>query len=252
MRNRGSWNSLNGQGHAVSRPPAGVGANASVPRLRAVVRRNHNGQRHSGTAVAGLPEFPVSETAARAKRGSEAPNPHPTATRPQDDPRLEALRLIAWRTKKLSWTPALLALLLDELYVDDLFTEVVGDPDAIPPRDYARAWRSPSCFATVGDLTISRPLSIASVTSVHDAHEARAAARDAFRVARATTGRFDPYQRAYACTILECYSSSGLLFLPRPRRSFVHRACAARRSTSLRSSGLTLRHRAAPRPTAVR
>lgn len=50
----------------------------------------------------------------------------------------------------------------------------------------------------------------------------------------------------------ECYSSSGLLFLPPPRRSFVHRACAARRSTALRSSGLTLRHRAAPRPTAVR
>ena len=47
--------------------------------------------------------------------------------------------MIAWRTKKLSWTPALLALLLDELYIDDLFTEVVGDPEAIPPRDYARA-----------------------------------------------------------------------------------------------------------------
>ena len=139
MRNRGSRNSLNGEGHAVSRPPAVVGANASVPRPRAVVRTNHNGQRHSGTAVAGLPEFPVSETAARAKRGSEAPNPGSTATRPQDDPRLEALRLIAWRMKKLSWTPALFALLLDELYVDDLFTTVVGNPDAIPPRGYAHA-----------------------------------------------------------------------------------------------------------------
>lgn len=139
MPNRGSWNSLNGEGHAVSRPPDGVGVNASVHRLRAIVQQNHNGQRHSGTAAAELPEFPVSEMAGRATRGSVAPNPHPTATRSQDDPRLEALRLIAWRTKKLSWTPALLALLLDELYIDDLFTEVVGDPEAIPPRDYARA-----------------------------------------------------------------------------------------------------------------
>ena len=139
MPNRGSWISLNGEGHAVSRPPDGVGVNASVPRLRAVVRGNHNGNRHSGTAAAKLLAFPVSEPAAPAKRGSEAPNPHPTATHSQDDPRLEALRLIAWRTKKLSWTPALLALLLDELYIDDLFTEVVGDPEAIPPRDYARA-----------------------------------------------------------------------------------------------------------------
>jgi hypothetical protein len=47
--------------------------------------------------------------------------------------------LIAWQLKKLSWTPALFALLLDELYVDDLFTTVVGDPDAIPPRGYAHA-----------------------------------------------------------------------------------------------------------------
>ena len=152
MRNRGSRNSLNGQGHAVSRPPAGVGVNASVPCPRAVVRRNHNGQRHSGTAVAGLPEFPVSETAARAKRGSEAPNPGSTATRPQDDPRLEALRLIAWRMKKLSWTPALFALLLDELYVDDLFTDSRWrsgrDPAArLRPRRGGRHRASPQLAA---------------------------------------------------------------------------------------------------------
>jgi hypothetical protein len=41
--------------------------------------------------------------------------------------------------KTLSWTPALLALLLDELYVDDLFTDVVGDPHTIPPHGYAPA-----------------------------------------------------------------------------------------------------------------
>src|SRR5215813_5734800 len=36
------------------------------------------------------------------------------------------------------------------------------------------------------------------------------------------------------------------------RRCFAQRACTAFRSSSLRSSALTLRHRAAPKPTAVR
>jgi len=94
----------------------------------------------NGKSTTGLPPRVLgSKPAGRAKPASDAPNPGPAATRPQDDPRLEAIRLIAGRLKKLSWTPALFALLLDELYVDDLFTNVVGDPDAIPPRDYARA-----------------------------------------------------------------------------------------------------------------
>src|SRR4051812_30847201 len=37
-----------------------------------------------------------------------------------------------------------------------------------------------------------------------------------------------------------------------PRRCFAHRAWTTRRNISLRSSGLILRHRAAPKPTAVR
>jgi hypothetical protein len=52
---------------------------------------------------------------------------------------MKVLRLIAQRVKTLSWTPALLALLLDELYVDELFTDVVGEPDTIPPHGYASA-----------------------------------------------------------------------------------------------------------------
>jgi len=103
------------------------------------VRRDRNGHGHNGRSAAGHPPFSRSEPAPSAKHASDPPNSGPAATRPQDDPRLEALRLIAGRLKKLSWTPALFALLLDELYVDDLFTTVVGDPDAIPPRGYAHA-----------------------------------------------------------------------------------------------------------------
>ena len=68
--------------------------------------------------------------------------------------------------KNLSWTPALFALLLDELYADDLFTELVGDPDAIRPRGYAHAvavaialrhsWRPDDLQAVVGRLDIDQ------------------------------------------------------------------------------------------------
>lgn len=51
-------------------------------------------------------------------------------------------------------------------------------------------------------------------------------------------------------TAYDSVSPSFLAF--RLGRGFAQRACAARRSASLRSSGLTFRHRAAPRPTAVR
>jgi hypothetical protein len=139
MRNGGSRNSLNGQEYTVGGRPTGGGVNTQIPRDHAVVRRDRNGHGHNGKSAAGHPPFSRSEPAPSAKHASDAPKPGPAASRPQDDPRLEALRLIAGRLKRLPWTPALLALLLDELYVDDLFTTVIGDPDAIPPHDYARA-----------------------------------------------------------------------------------------------------------------
>jgi len=139
MRNGEGRNSLNGQDHTVGRRPVGGGVNIQIPRDRAVVQKRRNGHGHNGKSAAGHPPFSRSEPAPSAKRASDAPNSGPTGTRPQDDPRLEAIRLIAGRLKRLPWTPALLALLLDELYVDDLFTTVIGDPDAIPPHDYARA-----------------------------------------------------------------------------------------------------------------
>ena len=92
---------------------AGAGANNHAVTLRAIVRNNHHGCGRTEEVAA--------------------------AHRPQDPHRIKVLRLIARRVKTLSWTPALLALLLDELYVDDLFTDVVGDPDTIPPHGYASA-----------------------------------------------------------------------------------------------------------------
>ena len=96
---------------------AGAGANAHVVPIRAIVRRNGDGQRGDSTATRVVQE----------------------AHGLKDDPRIQALRLIARQLKTLTWSPELLALLLDELYVDDLFTEVVGSPDTIPPQESASA-----------------------------------------------------------------------------------------------------------------
>jgi hypothetical protein len=85
--------------------------------IRAIVRRNGDG--HLGNPAA-------------ARSIQRAPGL-------KDDPRVEALRRIARQLKTLTWSPELLALLLDELYVDDLFTEVVGSPDTIPPQESASA-----------------------------------------------------------------------------------------------------------------
>ena len=53
--------------------------------------------------------------------------------------RPKALRLIAERTTGLPWTNDLLTLLLDELYVEDLFTVLVGPPHRLPASRYAQA-----------------------------------------------------------------------------------------------------------------
>lgn len=53
--------------------------------------------------------------------------------------RVPALRQFARRTARLKWTRALLLVLLDELYVDDLFDDLVGDPLKVAPSQYPQA-----------------------------------------------------------------------------------------------------------------
>jgi hypothetical protein len=57
----------------------------------------------------------------------------------RSDVRPRAVRLIAARTRTLSWSPTLLALVLEELGTDDLFAELVGSARTIPRRRYAHA-----------------------------------------------------------------------------------------------------------------
>jgi len=67
------------------------------------------------------------EEALRAKQQLDA-------QRWRDELRPRAVRLFAARATKLRWSRALLKLVIKELYPDDLFKELVGDLDHVPPR----------------------------------------------------------------------------------------------------------------------
>ena len=67
------------------------------------------------------------EDAARAKQQLDA-------ERWREELRPGAMRLFAARTAKLRWSRALVKALVEELYPDDLFTQLVGDLDRVPSR----------------------------------------------------------------------------------------------------------------------
>ena len=71
------------------------------------------------------------EDAYRAKKQLDA-------QRWRDELRPRAMRAFAARAAKLTWSRALLKSIVDELYPDDLFTELIGDVDRITPRHWPR------------------------------------------------------------------------------------------------------------------
>ena len=52
----------------------------------------------------------------------------------REELRPRAIRLFAARTTNLTWSRALLKLVVGELFPDDLFRELVGNLDRVPPR----------------------------------------------------------------------------------------------------------------------
>ena len=72
---------------------------------------------------------PQLEDAARGKQRLDA-------ERWRDELRPGAMRLFAARTAKLPWSRGLPNALVEELYPDDLFTELVGNLDRVPRRQW--------------------------------------------------------------------------------------------------------------------
>ena len=98
------------------------------------------------------------EDAARAKQELDA-------ERWREELRPRALRLLAARTTKLQWSRALLKLVVHELYPDDLFSELIGNLDRVPPRRWPQvialavalrhSWRQDGLTRLVRSLRIT-------------------------------------------------------------------------------------------------
>ena len=71
------------------------------------------------------------EEATRAQQQHEA-------DRWRQELRPRAIRTFAGRAAKLTWSRALLKLVVEELSPDDLFTELVGNLDRVPAREWPR------------------------------------------------------------------------------------------------------------------
>ena len=69
------------------------------------------------------------EDAARAKQQLDA-------EQWREEFRPRAMRLFAARTAKLTWSRALVKLVVAELFPDDLFTQLVGNLDRVPRRQW--------------------------------------------------------------------------------------------------------------------
>jgi hypothetical protein len=106
------------------------------------------------------------EDAARAKQQLDA-------ERWRAELRPDAMRRFATRTAKLTWSRALLKLVVAELFPDDLFTELVGNLDRVPrqqwPHVIAIAVALRHSWRRDGLSRIARGLRIS--TSVNASHE---------------------------------------------------------------------------------
>ena len=83
--------------------------------------------------------------------------------------RPRVLRLFAARARDLTWSRALLKVVVEELYPDDLFAELVGNIDRVPRRQWPRilaiavalrqSWRRDGLTRLAKRLRVSLPAS---------------------------------------------------------------------------------------------
>jgi len=83
----------------------------------------------------------------------------------RDNLRPRAMRLFTARTRTLTWSRALVKLIVEELFLDDLFAELVGPLDRVPPRQWPhvlatavalrRSWRRDGLAQVARSLRVS-------------------------------------------------------------------------------------------------
>jgi len=139
------------------------------------------------------------EEAARAQQQHEA-------EQWRQELRPRAIRTFAGHAAKLTWSRALLKLVVEELYPDDLFTELVGNIDRVPARQWPRvlaiavalrhSWRRD------GLTRIARRLRVSVTTPSHRTDRCRQPTRPSRipfsgspRPRQGSPLRFDPARR---------------------------------------------------------
>ena len=104
----------------------------AITRARVAIR--------GGASHARDPSISSSTSTATSKTPLE-PNSSSMPSAGGTELRPRALRLFAARTTKLTWSRALVKLVVEELYPDDLFTELVGNLDRVPRRHWPHVAR---------------------------------------------------------------------------------------------------------------
>ena len=141
------------------------------------------------------------EEAARAKTQLDADNW-------RDELRPRAMRLFASRAARLTWSRALVTLIVEELFPDDLFTELVGNLDRVPARQWPHvlavalalrhSWRRNGLTRLAKRLRVSlttkRPAGKASRPASHS-RPSRAQFSGSPRPRQGSPLRFDPARR---------------------------------------------------------
>ena len=138
------------------------------------------------------------EEAARAKH-------HLDAEHWRDEQRPRELRLFSSRARTLTWSRALVRLIVGELFPDDLFTELVGQLDRVPPRQWPHAlavavalrhsWRRDGLAHLARRLRVSLSARDRTPKRSHRSRPSRSRFSRSPRPRQGSPLRFDPARR---------------------------------------------------------
>lgn len=138
------------------------------------------------------------EEAARAKHHSDADH-----WRNEQRPR--ELRLFSSRARTLTWSRALVKQIVEELFPDDLFTELVGHLDRVPPRQWPHvlavavalrhSWRRDGLTHLARRLRVSMSARGFTPKRPHRSRPSRARFSRSPRPRQGSPLRFDPARR---------------------------------------------------------
>src|SRR5687768_9159039 len=123
----------------------------------------------------------------------------------RDDLRPRAMRLFTARTRTLTWSRALVKLIVEELFPDDLFTQLVGHLDRVPSRQWPHvlavavalrhSWRRDGLAQVARRLRVSMAARDVTPARPHPSRPSRSRFSSSPRPRQGSPLRFDPARR---------------------------------------------------------